>query len=136
MNFVGGDFEEIFCSHPEHGQMRFHPKSNEAFTIDFGGVTSNDDENAITGSGIMIDQLNNRRWSMEGPIAVDMRGGAEEIYLDKIARSGDLGTWTLTHISGAVWRGQGKPVGARPYDTNAATLTLKIAGSQRLENIT
>lgn len=135
MNFIGGDFEEVFCSHPEFGQMRFYPKANESFTVDFGGVTSNDDENSITSAGDMIDQLNNRRWSVEGPIAIDMRGGQEEEFLNNVSRSPILSTWTLTHISGAIWVGQGKPVGSRAYDTNAGTLTLKIAGSRRLESI-
>lgn len=135
MSFVGGDFEEIHGSHPEYGQMRFYPKANEAFNIVFGGIVSNDDENGTTSAGDMIDQMNNTRWSCEGPIAIDFRGSQEEIFLNNISKSPELTTWTLTHISGAVWRGKGKPVGTRTYDTNAGTLPLKISGSRRLESI-
>ena len=135
MNFIAGDFEEIFCSQPEHGQMRFYPKANETYNVDFGGITSNDDENQITSAGDMIDQLNRRRWSVEGPIAVDMQASTEENFLNNVSRSPLLGTWTFTHISGAIWVGQGKPVGARSYDTNAGTLSLKIAGSRELRPV-
>jgi len=135
MGFVGGDFEEVHCSHPEYGQMRFYPKANETFNVDYGGISSNDDENGVTSAGDLIDQMNRRRWSVEGPIAIDFAGSQEETFLNNVAKSPTLGTWTFTHISGAVWRGQGKPVGTRSYDTNAGTLSLKIAGSRQLENI-
>src|SRR5690606_12539098 len=132
---VAGDFEEIFCSHPEFGQMRFYPKANESFTVDRGGISSNDDNNQITSAGHFIDQMNRRRWSVEGDIAVDLKTSLEEDYLSNIGSSAVLATWTFTHISGMVLRGRGKPVGEITTDTNAGTLTLKVAGEDKLKNV-
>ncbi|PXX26279.1 hypothetical protein C7967_11541 [Thalassospira sp. 11-3] len=132
--YIGGDITEIVCKH-SLGTFRFQAKSNEDFTINTGGFRSNDDANGITGGGEMIDQVNNTRWSMEGPIAVDMKSGNESVNLQKLAESAELGIWTITHVSGVVQKGKGKPVGDLNYSTNNAQMTLKVAGSGKLENL-
>ena len=133
--YLGGDIIEITVNHPTVGEFKFSPKSNESFTLDEGGFRSNDDGNAVTGNGQMIDQLNNTRWSMEGPVAVDLTSGNELEKLPALAASPELGTWTITHISGAIWKGQGKPVGDLQADSNTAQMGLKVSGSGRLEKI-
>lgn len=133
--YIGGDILELVCKHPTLGEFRFQAKSNESFTLDPGGLRSNDDANAITGSGDIIDQINRVRWSLEGAVAVDPISGNEIENLPKLAESSELGTWTITHISGTIWKGLGKVVGDLNADTNTAQLTLKVAGSGRLEKI-
>lgn len=135
MNLVGGDILEVFCSHSELGDFRFYPKANESYTLDKGGISTSDDENGITGGGDIIQQMNRRRWSFEGPIAVDFAAGITEDAINNLAESPILGTWTISHISGASWVGKGKPVGVPTSDTNTAILTLKVAGSNKLETI-
>jgi hypothetical protein len=135
MAVVGGDLEEIVCSHPVLGTIRFQPKSNESFTIDTGGFRVNDDGNQITGDGTMIQQINRMRWSVEGPIAIDTTEGTTESDLTALAESPQLGEWSFTHISGTIRKGTGTVVADIQSDFNVATLTLKVSGGGRLEVI-
>lgn len=135
MSYIGGDLLEIVCKHPSLGTFRYQPKSNEDFTVNPGGFRSNDDANGITGGGQMIDQINNTRWSVEGPIAVDIKAGNDIDGLRNMAESAELGIWTFTHVSGAVQKGKGKPVGDLNFATNTAQMTIKISGSGKLENL-
>lgn len=133
--FIGGDIVEIVCKHPDLGEFRFQVKSNESFNVDPGGLRSNDDANMISGAGDMIDQINRVRPSMEGPVAVDLISGNEIDNLPELAASPILGVWTLTHISGKVYKMSGKPVGDLVVDSNTAQLPLKVAGSGKLETL-
>jgi len=55
--------------------------------------------------------------------------------LSKMAGSPVLADWTITQISGAIWAGKGKPVGDITGATNTAQVTLKLAGSGKLNRI-
>lgn len=135
MAFVSGDMLEIFVSHSELGQYRFSPKANESFNIIGGGVISNDDESGVTANGQMIDPMNMTRWSVEGPIALDFISGNDSDMIKKLSRSPILGNWTFSHISGTIWQGSGKPVGAHEGDSNTGLATLKVAGGGELAKI-
>ena len=132
--YVGGDFTEVSCSHPEHGDMKFDPKANESWTLNEGGIRTNDDANSVTSNGKIIQQKNNTLWNAEGPIAVDLKGEQSD-YLNKVTESSELGTWVFSHISGSLFTGKGIPVGDLNTDTNTAQLTLKVAGSGKLSKI-
>lgn len=133
-NFSGGDITEIVCKH-ELGTFRFQTKSNESYTLDPGGFRANDDANAITGAGEMIDQVNRVRWMLEGPVAVDMASENEVKNLPALSASPELGVWTIAHINGTIWKGRGKPVGDLNFDTNTAQMPLKVSGSGVLEKL-
>jgi hypothetical protein len=133
--YNGGDLLEITCNHPTLGNFTFATKANESYTLDPGGKRSADDASMITGNGAMIDQVNNVRWSFEGPLMADFDSGNEIENLPKLAEASELGTWTFAHISGVIWRGRGKFVGDLAVDTNTAQLTAKIAGSNKLEKL-
>jgi len=133
-NFIFGDVTEIVCQHTL-GEFRFSPKSNESFTFDKGGIRANDDANQITADGQMMSQLNRVRWSAEGPIAVDTISDNELENLANLASHPDLGTWTFSLISGTIYKGKGRPVGDLQADSNAGTMTLKVAGSNKLEKL-
>lgn len=132
---IGGDLEEIVCSHPTLGTIRFRPMSNESFTIDTGGFRTNDDSNQITGDGTMVQQINRMRWHVEGPIAIDTTDGSTERDLTALAQNPTLGEWTFSHISGTIRKGTGTVVGDIQSDFLAATMTLKVSGGGRLEEI-
>lgn len=134
-NYIGGDILELVCKHPQLGEFRFEVKANETFNVDPGGYRSNDDSNAISGGGTMIDQINRVRPSMEGPVTVDPISGNEQENLPLLAASPVPGVWTLTHISGTVWKMTGKPVGDLVADTNTAQIPLKVAGSKTIEKL-
>ena len=134
-NFVFGDVTEIVCQHIS-GTYRYYPKANESFTIDRGGIRGNDDANQVTSDGQMMSQLNRVRWSIEGPIAVDMILDSEISSLNVLAASPSMGTWSISNIAGVTYRGIGRPIGDIQLDTNAGTLTLKLAGNRELEKIT
>jgi hypothetical protein len=133
-NFIFGDVDEIVCQHTT-GEFRFFPKSNESFTIDRGGIRANDDANQVTSNGQNMPQLNRVRWSVEGVVAVDTESDNEMKTLDALASHPDDGVWTFSLITGAVYKGTGRPVGDQQYDTNAGTMTLKVSGGGKLEKI-
>lgn len=133
--YTGGDTLEVTCNHPTLGNFTFATKSNESYTLDPGGFRSNDDANSVTGGGVMIDQINRVRWSFEGVFISDFVSGNEIDNLPALAASPELGTWTISHISGVVWRGKGKPVGDLQNDTNTSQVTVKISGSGRIEKL-
>ena len=134
-NYTGGDITEISAKHPTLGEFRFQVKSNESFNLDPGGYRSNDDSNAITGGGDMIDQINRVRWSGEGTVSVDLLSGNEVDNLPKLAESPVPATWTFTHITGVVHKGLGKPVGDLVVDKNTAQMPLKVSGGGRAEKL-
>lgn len=131
-NFVFGDCVEITCNHLGN-TYRYSPKANESFNVDKGGVRGNDDMNQITSNGQMMSQLNRARWAIDGPIAVDQISDYELSTLNIMAGSPSLGVWQFAMISGAIYRGTGRPVGDIATDSNAGTLTLKVAGAGILE---
>lgn len=133
-NFVFGDCVEITCNHLGN-TYRFYPKANESFNIDKGGIRGNDDMNQVTSNSQMMSQLNMARWAVDGPIAVDQISDAELSSLNIMAGSPSLGLWQFAMISGAIYRGTGRPVGDIATDGNAGTLTLKVAGGGILEKI-
>jgi len=133
-NFVFGDCSEIVCNHLGN-TYRFYPKANESFNLDPGGVRGNDDMNQVTSNGQMMSQLNRARWAVDGPIAVDQISNAEFNALTLMAGSPSLGTWQFAFISGAIFKGTGRPVGEITQDSNAGTLTLKVSGGGVLEKI-
>lgn len=133
-NFVFGDCVDIVCNHLGN-TYRFYPKANESFNIDKGGVRGNDDMNQITSNGQMMSQLNRARWAVDGPIAVDQISDAELTALNLMAGSPSLGLWQFSMISGAIYRGTGRPVGDIATDSNAGTLTLKVSGGGALQKI-
>lgn len=134
-NYISGDFTEVTCSHPTLGEFRFQPKANEDFTVDRGGVSTADDENNVTANGTMIQNMVRALWSVEGDIAVDIKSDIELKGINDMGGSAELGNWTFTHVSGAVYRGSGKPVGRAQLSTNSGTITLKVAGGGELEII-
>lgn len=134
-NYIFGDADEIVCQHTL-GEFRFAPKSNESFTVDMGGVRVNDDANQVTANGQNMKQMNRAKWSVEGPVAVDMT--STNTTLDDIAKlcaHPDDGVWTFSFLNGAIFRGKGSPVGDVQGDSNAGTVTLKVSGGGKLEKL-
>ena len=133
----GGDILEITYNHDTVGAGTLYCKSNEDGTLDIGGFRSNDDDNASTGDGEFIDQMNWRRGSFEcPPIAWNMTDAEEKSKLEAVAESSVLADWTISHIMGRIWGGKGKPVGDIPGSTNTGLITLKIAFSGKVRPLT
>jgi len=133
--YLGGDITEISCSHPTLGDFRFATKSDESYSIDFGGFRNDDDSKNITGGGKIITKKNRVRWSFEGPLLVDMKNKAETKSVPALAESSEPAIWTITHVSGAIWKGEGEVVGDLVVDTNTAQMPCKVSGGGRLEEI-
>jgi hypothetical protein len=135
MGYIGGDIIEVVASHPTLGDFRFSPKANEAFTYDPGGIRNNDDKNGVTGNGQTISQKNRVRWSVEGPIAVDLISDNELSALPALAADPQPCIITITHISGDIRKGTGEYVGDIEVDSNTAQLKIKFSGGGNLEKI-
>lgn len=133
--YLGGDITEISCSHPTLGDFRFATKADESYSIDFGGFRNDDDASNVSGAGALISKKNRVRWSLEGPILLDLQSGLETKGVNDLAESSEPGVWTITHISGAIWKGTGEVVGDLVGDTNTAQMPAKVSGGGKLEKI-
>ena len=135
MGAIGGDILEITFNHPTLGSGTIYPKSGEDSTIYLGGFRSADDVNNIDGSGQMIDIMNRARWGVETVVAWDNNIALEYEKVVALAESPVQADWTVTHISGTVWGGKGKPVGDLKGAGNGGTFPLKISGGSKLKKI-
>lgn len=133
--YSGGDVLEVVCKH-SLGTFRFQVKGNEDVTINPGGLRANDDDDAITGAGEMIDQVNRKRPSFDIPnVACDFSSENETKNLPLLAASAELGIWTVSLVTGVIWKMKGKPVGDLNFTTNNPQMPLKVAGSGIAEPI-
>jgi len=128
MSAVGGDIIEVQFSHPTIGQGTIWPKAGESSTLDLGGFRSDDSDDGIDGSGLMIDKLTRKRPGFEIVCAWDNNNRQELELVTLLAASPVPATWTVSHVSGAVYKGSGKPVGDLKGAMDAATFPLKVAG--------
>lgn len=130
MPVLGGDITEVTWNHPTLGAGQFFPKANEGNTLDLGGFRNNDDDAQIDGAGELILQKNRKRGTIEIVCADDMRTREDSQKAVELAESEEVAEWTITHISGAVFKGTGAIVGDIQTDLNAATFTMKIAATK------
>lgn len=135
MSAVGGDILDAAFNHPTLGSGVIFPKAGEDSTFDLGGFRSDDSEDMIDGSGNMIDKLNRKRWGAEMTVAWDNNNRQELERCVALAGHPVPATWTITHVSGAVYKGTGKPVGDLKGNANNATFPLKLAGGGILKKI-
>ncbi len=132
---IGGDIIEVTFNHPVLGTGTLFPKAGEDSTYNLGGFRSNDDNQGVTGSGEMIDQMNNNRWSFGVKCAWDMNTRDDLDKVSLLAAHPLPADWTITHINGVVHGGKGKPVGDYEGDGNGATFDLKVSGGGRMKKI-
>lgn len=135
MSYTGGDIKSITFNHPTLGSGTIYPKAGEDGTLDPGGYTASDDAANVTSQGELIDVITAKRGSFEIVCAWDMNDKDELDKVNEMAASPILADWTITHISGAVYGGKGKPVGDLKGSTNAATFTLKLAFEGKLNKL-
>ncbi len=135
MSFLAGDVIEVVANHPTYGDCRFAPKAGEAFTLDNGGYRTADDATSTTANGQNIRVLSKVRWSLEGNVAVDQKSRVETNYLKAVAGDPNETVWTMTHVSGAVSKGTGSPVGDLNWDSMTSQLKLKVAGGGDFETV-
>lgn len=134
--YNGGDFIEITYNHPTIGSGVFFIPSNEDGTVDYGGRRSEDDANAITADGQMIDKIKQTRWMWEGMITWN-KGATNELQtLVDLAASPVNANWTFTHIDGSIFGATGKPVGDLQGSGQNATIAVKFAGGGVMALIT
>lgn len=124
--FSGGDVVNMTYNHPTIGSGTMFCKSGEDGNYDPGGKRTNDDANSITGSGQMMQSMNNVLASYENTVAWDMKGQNELYILKQLAGSDVMADWTITVINGSVISGKGKPVGDIQGNTNTAEISVKI----------
>jgi hypothetical protein len=125
MSTIAGYYTEVFCQHSIVGNRKFDLKSGEDSELDRGGQRLVDDENNRTASGKLILQYENKMPYIQFTCVVD--GKTENYIQDMIVASNEeLGTWTLTHISGRVYTGVGTIVGDVKPNANNGTVQLKV----------
>ncbi len=134
MNTIAGYFTEINCQHSIVGNRKFDLKSGEDSEIDRGGLRTIDDDNNRTASGKLIIQYENKQPYVQFTSVVD--GDLEDYIQNLIANSiEEIANWTLTHISGDIYTGNGIIVGDVKPNRNAGTVQLKVAFEDQLLKI-
>lgn len=132
---IGGDIVEVNWNHPTLGSGVLYAKADEDSTLDPGGFRSADDDAMIDGGGRMIDSLSRKRWSAEFTVAFDDVTSKEVDKLVALASSTAQATFTISHVSGTVYTGKGKPVGDLKKGMKNATIPVKLAGGGALSQI-
>jgi hypothetical protein len=135
MSVIGGDITDLTFNHPTLGTGTLLCKSDEDSELDLGGYRSSDEEKGIDTGGNMIDTMTLSRWSATFSIAGDLITREELEKLTALTKDPVPAVWTISHISGAVYRGSGKPVGDIKQGMKAATIALKIAGGGSLKKV-
>lgn len=135
MAVVGGDITEMTFNHPTVGTGVIFAKSDEDSELDLGGYRSADEEKGVDTGGNMIDTLTLSRWSATMVVAGDLTVREDLEKLVSLTESPVPATWTITHISGAIYQGIGKPVGDIKEALKAATIQLKVAGGGKARKV-
>lgn len=125
---VGGDILEITFNHPDVGSGTIFPKAAEDNTFNLGGFRIDDDANGITGNGEMIAKMSRERWSFGATVAWDMNIREDLQKIAELAASPKPATYTIQHVNGTIYKGDGWPVGSYEGNGNSATFPLKLAG--------
>jgi hypothetical protein len=133
MAATGGDIIEVTYNHPTLGGGTLFAKAGEDNTFDLGGIRSSDDVNMVDGAGQMIDQMNRARWNVEILIVNDMNTREDVEKVVALASDPATSDWTFSHINGAVYTGNGKPVGDLQLNVNQTTFKLKVGGGGKLK---
>jgi len=131
----GGDITELTFNHPTLGSGVLFVKSDEDSELDLGGYKSADEEKGIDSGGNMIDIMTQSRWGASLVVASDLTNPEHLQKLQSLMSHPVLAVWTITHISTAVYRGSGKPVGDLKQAVKASTVQLKIAGGGKLTKL-
>jgi hypothetical protein len=128
MSVIGGDITELTFNHPTLGTGVLFVKSDEDSELDLGGHRSADEDKGVDTGGNMIDVMTLSRWSATFVVAGDLTTREDLEKITNLAKDPVLAVWTITHISGTIYRAAGKPVGDVKQAMKAATIQLKISG--------
>lgn len=134
-NYIGGDTLEVKVTHPTIGIVTFQCKALEDNTYDLGGIRVADEDNNVTGSGIMISSMNRKRWKVPVLVAADMNQDLDVEKANEIAASTIESNIVFSNINGSVYKGKGRIVGDIVLNTNKSTCPLTFSGGGKLENI-
>lgn len=132
---TGGDIIELTFNHPTIGTGVLFVKSDEDSELDLGGYRSSDEEKSIDSGGNMIDILTLSRWSLTAVIAGDLTDREDLEKLVALTSDPVAAVWTITHISGNIYKASGKPVGDVKQALKAATIQLKVAGGGKASKL-
>lgn len=135
MSVLAGDITEITYNHPTIGSGVLLVKSDEDSELDLGGYKSSDEDKGVDSGGNMIDTMTNSRWKATAVIAGDLMGREEIEKLQQLTENSVLGTFTISHISGATYQGVGKPVGDVKQSLKNATIALTLSGGGKLKKV-
>lgn len=128
MAYSGGDVLSATCLHPVEGTLTLKVKAAEDNNFDLGGVRGVDDKSMLASDGTNVRVLNNNRWEVKLTVLWDMNSALELETLNKIAASPVEGVWTIPHINGSIYRGQGAPVGDLSANVNNVNVPLTLQG--------
>ena len=131
---IGSDILDIKWNNPVLGQGTFQCKENESVTIDYGGISQEDDADKITGGGIRIITFANKASSIECVIANDKPNNTMKTLKDMAKTGGTL--LTVTFIDGEILIFKNaSPVGDVVSDSTAGTISVKFLADANIDKI-
>lgn len=126
---MGGDILEVTFNNADVGTGSFRPKAGEGNTFDPGGPR-NADTKAITSQGKRIVTKNMVPGFFQILLENDFKVNKDIEKLAALAASLNPTTWTISHISGAIYQGEGDVSGDIVGDLDKATVPLRIEADQ------
>ena len=132
--FVAGDSTELIINHPVFGSRNLEIKAGSDFNYQRGGQQADDDSGNVTAQGVAIKKINAILWMASMTVVTDGRDGLLD-YLQDISSSEDDATITVTHLNGAVYSGDGYPVGDIELNTQSGEISLTVKGGGTFDQI-
>ena len=134
---ISGDILSMKVDNPNLGSRTLFPVANTDSTIDYGGFKANDDKNSIDGGGRPIDRRNRARWSAKMTVSWNMTdtNGDELSYITALLQDMSQSTFTISHINGSVWSGQGVLVGENTGAGQDAQIEVTAMGGGILSKV-
>ena len=99
-----------------------------------GGFKADDADDNVTAQGVAIKKVNTSLWSATMTCVSDGRDGLLD-YLQDISGSEDDATITVYHLNGAVYSGDGYPVGDISLNTQTGEIALTVKGGGTFDQI-
>lgn len=123
---TGGDILEVSFDNPDVGAGFFFPVAEKDSTINAGGFRNND-QLQMDGAGRLITAKNRMPGGFQMEVASDEVNTREHQNATLLAASTSPTIWTVQHVNGTIYKGEGVIQGPIELNGNTSSFTLKVA---------
>ena len=135
MAYNGVELISISIKHSV-ANVTLYPKGGETTTVDGGGLVTDDDTGANTGSGEPIYKMTNKRWKIEAPPVAWDRGLNDTLLdLQAIQQSFEEAVFSFSFADGYILKCKGRIVSELKGAILDATIPMIFSGGGKIERI-